>query len=129
MRGLLREQAANGRAVLVSSHLLAEVAQSVDDVVMIASGELRGHGTLEQVLGGGAGPTTEVRAQDNERLAAALERRSYGVQREGDALLVIGATPTQVGEVAAEEQLALVGLAPRGRSLESAFLELTGGER
>ena len=48
MRGLLREQAARGRAVLVSSHLLAEVAQSVDDVVIIAHGELRGQGTLER---------------------------------------------------------------------------------
>ena len=55
MRGLVRAQARNGRAVLVSSHLLAEVAQSVDDVVVIAKGELRGHGTLEQVLGGRGG--------------------------------------------------------------------------
>ncbi|MGH3994560.1 MAG: ABC transporter ATP-binding protein, partial [Pseudonocardiaceae bacterium] len=49
MRRLLRHQAANGRAVLVSSHLLAEVAQSVDDVVVISNGELRGQGTLEHV--------------------------------------------------------------------------------
>ena len=129
MRGMLREQAGRGRAVLVSSHLLAEVAQSVDDVVVIAAGELRGQGTLDQVLGGGDTPSTEVRAQDNERLAAALERRGHRVEREGDALIAIGATPRQVGEVAAEEGLALVGLAPRARSLESAFFELTGGER
>ena len=44
MRGLVREQAANGRSVLISSHVLAEVAQSVDDVVVIADGELRGQG-------------------------------------------------------------------------------------
>ena len=74
MRRLLREQAANGRAVLVSSHLLAEVAQSVDDVVIIANGEMRGRGTLEEVLGGDEGDVTEVRAQDPERLASALER-------------------------------------------------------
>jgi ABC-2 type transport system ATP-binding protein len=126
MRAMLREQAARGRAVLVSSHLLAEVAQSVDDVVVIAGGELRGHGALEQVLGGGHTPSTEVRAQDNERLATALERRSHGVERDGDALIVFGATPREVGEVAAQEGLALVGLAPRARSLESAFFELTG---
>ena len=97
MRGLLREQAAKGRAVLISSHLLAEVAQSVDDVVVIANGELRGQGTLEQVLGGDEGPATEVRAQDPERLAQALERRGHGVEREGDSLIVPGATPEQVG--------------------------------
>ena len=55
MRRLLREQAADGRAVLVSSHLLAEVAQSVDDVVIIARGEMRGRGTLAEVLGGDEG--------------------------------------------------------------------------
>ena len=125
MRGLLREQAAKGRAVLISSHLLAEVAQSVDDVVVIANGELRGQGTLEQVLGGDDDPATEVRARDPERLAQALERRGHGVEREGDSLLVAGATPEQVGAIALEEQVALVGLAPRGRSLESAFFALT----
>ena len=125
MRGLLRDQAAKGRAVLISSHLLAEVAQSVDDVVVIAKGELRGQGTLEQVLGGDEVPATEVRAQDPERLARALERRGHHVQREGGSLLVPGATPEQVGMIALEEQVALVGLAPRARSLEAAFFALT----
>jgi ABC-2 type transport system ATP-binding protein len=125
MRGLLREQAAKGHAVLISSHLLAEVAQSVDDVVVIANGELRGEGTLEQVLGGDQDPTTEVRTRDHERLAQALERRGHGTAREGDTLLVASATPEQVGAIALEEQVALTGLGPRGRSLEAAFFALT----
>jgi ABC-2 type transport system ATP-binding protein len=128
MRGLLREQAANGRAVLVSSHLLAEVAQSVDDVVIIAKGELRARGTLEEVLGGDDGPATEVRTPDTDRLAAALEQRGHRAEREGDKLLVLGATPEQVGAIAAEEQVTVLGLAPRARSLEAAFFALTGGE-
>jgi ABC-2 type transport system ATP-binding protein len=128
MRDLVRHQASNGRAVLISSHLLAEVAQSVDDVVVIAKGELKGQGTLEQVLGGDAGPATEVRAKDPQRLAGVLERRGYDVERDGDGLLVRGATPEEVGTVAAEEQLVLTGLAPRARSLEAAFFALTGGE-
>jgi ABC-2 type transport system ATP-binding protein len=125
MRGLLREQAAKGRAVLISSHLLAEVAQSVDDVVVIAKGELRGHGTLEQVLGGDEVPATEVSAQDIERLARALERRGYDVQKKDEILLVPGATPERVGAIALEEKVALIGLAPRARSLEAAFFALT----
>jgi ABC-2 type transport system ATP-binding protein len=128
MRGLLREQAGKGRAVLVSSHLLAEVAQSVDDVVIISHGELRGHGTLEEVLGGDDGPATEVRTPDPERLARALEGRGYAVERAGDVLLVLGASPEQVGPVAADEQVTVLGLAPRVRSLEAAFLALTGDE-
>ena len=128
MRGLLREQAANGRAVLVSSHLLAEVAQSVDDVVIIAKGELRARGTLEEVLGGDDGPATEVRTPDTDRLAAALEQHGHRVEREGDRLLVLGATPEQVGAIAAEERVTVLGLAPRARSLEAAFFALTGDE-
>jgi ABC-2 type transport system ATP-binding protein len=125
MRGMLREQAARGRAVLVSSHLLAEVAQSVDDVVVISKGELRGQGTLKQVLGGDEGPSTEVRAQDNDRLARALQSHGHAVQREADALLVPGVTPEQVGAIAGEARVNLVALGPRGRSLEAAFFALT----
>jgi ABC-2 type transport system ATP-binding protein len=127
MRGLLRRQAEAGRAVLISSHLLAEVAQSVEDVVIIAHGALRGKGTIEQVLGGRDGPVTEVRARESERLAAALRAAGHAVSVEGDALLVGGVAPERVGRVAADEGIALSGLAPRRRSLETAFLELTRG--
>src|SRR5215207_4863050 len=126
LRGLLREQAAGGRAVLVSSHVLAEVAQSVDDIVVIADGQLRAQGTLEQVLGGSDGPATEVRAQDPARLREALERRGHRVEHEGDVLHVLGASPAEVGEIAGDERVAVLGLAPRVRSLEEAFLTLTG---
>ena len=129
MRDLVRQQAAAGRAVLVSSHLLAEVAQSVDDVVVIADGELRGRGTLEQVLGGGDDPATEVRTQDPERLVRALEARGHVVERDGETMLVLGATPEQVGEIAAAEGVVVLGLAPHARSLEAAFFALTGAGR
>ena len=126
LRGLMREQAADGRTVLISSHVLAEVAQSVDDVVVIADGELRAHGPLEQVLGGDDGPATTVRAQDPVSLTRALERRGHSVDRDGDMLNVSGATPEEVGKIAGDEQLAVLGLAPRTRSLEEAFISLTG---
>jgi ABC-2 type transport system ATP-binding protein len=128
MRGLVRDQAARGRAVLISSHLLAEVQQAVDDVVVIARGELRGRGTLEAVLGGGGGgPATEVRAAEGDRLAEAIARAGHEVQRDGPALVVLGATPEQVGAIANDAGVALSGLAPRARTLEAAFFELTGG--
>jgi ABC-2 type transport system ATP-binding protein len=126
MRGLMRDHAARGNTVLVSSHLLAEVAQSVDDVVIISQGEVRAHGTLEEVLGGTDGAVTEVRALDAERLALALERQGFRVERSDDALLVSGASTEAVGRVANEERVVLTGLAPRSRSLEDAFFALTG---
>jgi ABC-2 type transport system ATP-binding protein len=126
LRGLVREQADGGRAVLISSHVLAEVAQSVDDVVVVAGGELRAHGTLDAVLGGDDGPATEVRAQDPVRLTGALERLGHQVERDGDVLHVLGASPEQVGAIAGHERVAVLGLAPRARSLEDAFMALTG---
>jgi len=125
MRGLVREQAGRGRAVLISSHLLAEVAQSVDDVVVIAEGELRGHGPLEQVLGGDGVPSTMVQAQDNGRLEKALTFAGHTVQHDGAGLVVVGATPEQVGVVAGDAGVYLTALAPRSRSLEQAFFALT----
>jgi ABC-2 type transport system ATP-binding protein len=125
MRGMVRQQAARGRAVLISSHLRAEVAQSVDDVIVIAGGELRAHGTLEAVLGGDDGPATEVTAEDPDALAAALTAAGATFERNADKLLVLGMTPAQVGPIAARAQLTVLGLAPRARSLEQAFMALT----
>ena len=129
MRGMVREQAAQGRAVLISSHLLAEVSQSVDDVVVIANGELRAQGTLEAVLGGDDEPETEVSAEDPHALAAALKKAGATVREEGGKLVVPGMTPGQVGAIAAKAQVTVLGLAPRARSLEQAFMALTAERR
>jgi ABC-2 type transport system ATP-binding protein len=129
MRDLVRAEAARGRAVLVSSHLLSEVAQSVDDVVVISHGVLRGSGTLESVLGGADGPVTRVRAADADRLAAALREAGQTVNSgDSGALLVPGTAPEVVGQVAADQGLALAELVAVARSLEEVFFELTGGE-
>ncbi len=131
VRDLVRAQAASGRTVLVSSHLLAEVAQSVDDVVVIAKGELRAQGTLERVLGSGGEAATVVRSPDVERLGAALRGAGHRVQptQRPDTLVIPGTGPEDVGRIAAAEGVVLYGLAPKSRSLESAFFELTGGEQ
>jgi ABC-2 type transport system ATP-binding protein len=126
MRGMVREQAGRGRAVLISSHLLAEVAQSVDDVIVISRGELRAQGTLERVLGGVDGPVTEVVAEDPAALASALRAAGLAARREGATLVVPNADPAQVGRIAGAAGLTLLLLAPRSRSLEQAFFDLTG---
>jgi ABC-2 type transport system ATP-binding protein len=126
MRDLVRAEAGRGRAVLVSSHLLSEVAQSVDDVVVIAHGRLRGAGALESVLGGADGPVTRVRAQDGERLAGLLREADRVVDSDGHgALLVRGTSPETVGLMAAEHGIALAELVAVSRSLEEAFFDLT----
>ena len=130
MRDLVRAEAGRGRAVLVSSHLLSEVAQSVDDVVVISHGVLRASGPLEGVLGGSDGPITRVRAiEEGDRLAAALRGAGHTVNAgESGALLVPGTPPEAVGRLAAGEGVALAELVAVSRSLEEVFFELTGGE-
>jgi ABC-2 type transport system ATP-binding protein len=143
MRDMLRSEAARGRAVLVSSHLLSEVAQAADDVVVIAGGVLRASGTLESVLGGRDGPVTRVRAAEAGRLAELLREQGMFVEHDGaaaaaprsashdgagdrrHAVLVRGTSPDTVGAVAAEHGIALSELVAVSRSLEDAFLELT----
>jgi ABC-2 type transport system ATP-binding protein len=129
MRELLRSEAGRGRAVLVSSHLLSEVSQSVDDVVVIAHGKLRTAGSLQQVLGQAEGGVTRVRARDREALGRALAES--GLEYEPDdsgALLVRGVAPDAIGETANEHRVALSELVAVGPSLEDVFFELTGGE-
>ena len=129
MRELLRSEAGRGRAVLVSSHLLSEVSQSVDDVVVIAHGKLRTAGSLQQVLGQAEGGVTRVRANDREALGRALAES--GLEYEPDdsgALLVRGVAPDAIGETANEHRVALSELVALGPSLEDVFFELTGGE-
>jgi ABC-2 type transport system ATP-binding protein len=126
VRDLLRAEAARGRAVLVSSHLLSEVALSVDDVVVIAKGELRANGTLDEVLGGTDGSVTRVRSGERERLAGLLQEAGTIPTKDGaDALVVQGISPEDVGALAARHGIALRELAPLSRSLEDAFFELT----
>jgi ABC-2 type transport system ATP-binding protein len=128
IRELLRSEARRGRAVLVSSHLLSEVAQSVDDIVVISHGTLRAKGSLEEVIGASAeGQTTRVRAADNERLAALLSERGIEFRQDDAALLVAGG-PDQVADLAAENGVALRELTQVSRSLEEVFFELTGEE-
>src|ERR671915_691484 len=125
MRDMLRSEAARGRAVLVSSHLLSEVAQVADDVVVLARGVLRASGTLESVLGGSDGPVTQVRAEEAVRLAGVLRQEGMVVEPDGSALMVRNVVPKAVGAVAAEHGIALSELVAVSRSLEDVFLELT----
>jgi ABC-2 type transport system ATP-binding protein len=129
MRELLRSEAGRGRAVLVSSHLLSEVSQSVDDIVVISRGKLRAIGSLQQVLGQAEGGVTRVRARDREALGRALAEA--GLEYEPDdsgALLLRGVLPDAIGEAANEHRVALSELVAVGPSLEDVFFELTGGE-
>ena len=125
LRDFLRAKAAEGRTVLVSSHVLSEVAQTVDDIVVISRGRLVYQGTIQDFTGR-AGGGLRVQAADAARLAAGLQAAGAEVATgEQGVLLVNGVSGRQVGELALREGIALSELSERGASLEDVFLALT----
>jgi ABC-2 type transport system ATP-binding protein len=130
VRTLLRRQAAGGRTVLLSSHVLSEAAQTVDDVVVIDKGRLVRQGPIEDLLRLGADDGVLVSTPSHERLATAVRRAGGRVElTEGRGrLLIEGLDAAQVGELAHDERVVLHELAPRALSLEDVFFLLTGEE-
>jgi ABC-2 type transport system ATP-binding protein len=129
VRLFLRERATSGKTVLLSSHVLSEAAQTVDDVVVIHKGRLVRQGSiveLERLGRAGVLVSTPTR----ERLAAAVKQAGGRVRLHEDSgqLLIEGMEAAQVGELAHDERVILHELAPRGSSLEEVFFNLTEEE-
>jgi ABC-2 type transport system ATP-binding protein len=129
LRDFLRAFAAKGRTLLISSHVLAEVAQTVDQVLIINHGRLVVESSLEQ-LTGRVGGSVRVRTPDAAQLQQALSRAQLQTSTSNDhALLVHGATSEQVGEIAFAAGIPVHELLTEGSSLEQIFLELTAEEQ
>jgi ABC-2 type transport system ATP-binding protein len=128
LRDFMRWYASQGRTVLVSSHVLSEMAQTADAVIVIARGRVVAQGPIAE-LTAGRGGAVEVRSPGAERLVRALSARGFGVERAGDhSLVVTGADSAAVGDLALAEGVAIHGLWERSASLEDVFFELTGEE-
>lgn len=125
LRETLRGLAAEGRTVLVSSHVLAEVAQTADDVVVIARGRLIDQGPVSKLEAGPA-QAVIVRAGDLDTLAGALEAAGASVERNDGWLRVREVDAPTVGEVALAQHVVLHALYEERQSLEDVFLRLTG---
>ena len=125
LRDFLRAFASGGRTVLVSSHVLAEVAQTVDQVLIISHGRLVIESSLED-LTARVGGAVRVRSADSSQLAAALNREDLKTtQRDDHVLFVAGTTSERVGEIAFASGIPVHELVTEGSSLEEIFLELT----
>jgi ABC-2 type transport system ATP-binding protein len=123
LRDFLRSMAAEGRTVLISSHVLAEVAQTVDDVVVIHRGRVVDQGPVARLTAGG---TVRVRTPEADRLVAALEGAGLAAAPGTDGALTVQTTDlTRVGDVAFAAGVPLHELTSQATSLEEAFLALT----
>jgi ABC-2 type transport system ATP-binding protein len=130
LRGFLRHLAHDqGRTVLVSSHLLSEVEQTVDRVVIVGAGRLVREGSIAELRSGadGAG-TVLVRSPELERFAAVLRSAGQHVTHEDGALAVTGLTPAEVGHRAFASGIELHELRSRTSGLEEIYFQLTAGQ-
>jgi ABC-2 type transport system ATP-binding protein len=123
VRTLMRSLAAEGRTVFVSSHLLAEMANTADRLVVIGRGRLVAATSMEDFLASSA--DVAVRSPQADRLAAALSADGLAVTGDGTALRVTATTTERVGELAARHGITLHELTPVRTSLEEAYLNLT----
>ena len=128
LREFLRSLAAEGRTIFISSHVLAEVEQIVDEVVIIHRGKFVVQATTAELVARAAGGI-RARSPQADRLRAALEEAGVKVaSSEGDLLTLADATTAQVGEIAAAKGIVLHELVAESSSLEQAFLDLTSQE-
>jgi ABC-2 type transport system ATP-binding protein len=125
LRDFLRSFASDGRTVLISSHVLSEVAQTVDQVLIISRGRLVVESSLEG-LTARVGGAVRVRSAHSAKLEAALTKEKLNATANGEQVLVVhGATSERVGEIAFAAGIPVHELVTEGSSLEEIFLELT----
>ena len=123
LRGFLRQLSSEGRTILVSSHMLQEVEQTVDDVVIIANGKLVKQGRMAELHGESS---SLVRSGDPARLAEALGAAGLGCAPGSDGVLTVqGGDLVQIGEVALRAGIAIHELRAQDTDLEALFFELT----
>jgi ABC-2 type transport system ATP-binding protein len=125
LRGLLKELSSQGKTIFVSSHLLAEVAEVADEVVVIDRGRLIAHSTVAELAA--RQRIVRVRVDDPERLRRALSGRASSIRVEESDLLVEGLEIEEVGRVAAASGSVVLRLEEMGPALEEAFFELIEG--
>ena len=126
IRALLRDLAAQGKTVFVSSHLMSEIAQTATHLIVIGRGELIADTTVAEFIASAAPPAVRVRSSDQDRLAGLLRSPDVTVtSADGGALAVSGLTAAQIGAVAADAGITVLELATEQASLEDAFVDLT----
>jgi ABC-2 type transport system ATP-binding protein len=126
IRSLLRDLAAEGRTVFVSSHLMSEMAMTAQHLIVIGRGRLIADAGTEELIAQAAPGVVRVRSTDPGALAALLRSRDVAVSRDGDgALAVSGLSTDEVGRIAGAAGITLLELTAQQASLEEAFVDMT----
>jgi ABC-2 type transport system ATP-binding protein len=127
IRLLLRQLAADGHTVFVSSHLMSEMAQTADHLIVIGRGRLLADAPADSLTTSSARGDVLVRSPRASELAGLLSARGAAVRQTDDgALIVTGLDAPAIADLAAAHGIAVHELAPRPPSLQQAYLDLTG---
>jgi ABC-2 type transport system ATP-binding protein len=125
LRGFLHQLAAGGRTVLLSSHLMTEMAMVAQHVIVIGKGRLLADQSLTDLIAGAGEESVRVRTRQPDILTQALLRGGKVVTDNADGSLTVSGTASGTGDIAASLGIALHELSPITASLEDAYLELT----
>jgi ABC-2 type transport system ATP-binding protein len=129
IRNLMKSLASEGRTVFLSSHLMSEMAQTADHLLVIARGRIIADASTDEFINRNSAPSVRVRAVEQAELSDALVRRGALLECSPDGSLVVtGLDAAAVGGVASANGITLVELAPQLSSLEEAFFDLTRDE-
>lgn len=134
VRRFMQRLAAEGRTVLVSSHMLSEMSQTAEHLIVIGRGRLISESTTQEFIERASEASVRVRSPQLDQLRSLLTSNGMTVRDEdttaqdGDALVVAGVPSDAVGKLAGDNGITLLELAPMRGSLEEAFMRITGGE-
>lgn len=128
VRGLLRSLAGEGRTILVSSHLMAEMALTADQVIVVARGRLVADMPIDEFTSKNSQRSVIVRSPQLQELRSLLQGTGASITDESDgSISVVGIGADAIGELAASHSLVLHELSPQSGTLEEAFVESTEG--
>jgi ABC-2 type transport system ATP-binding protein len=125
LRDFLKGYAAQGNAVFVSSHLLSEVGQMADNIVVIGQGKLIKSTSMAEIVAGSSHSGVFVRTKTLSKFQAILTAKNIDFQKSNGGLNVAGKTTDDIGKLAFDAGVAVLELSKQQASLEQAFLELT----
>jgi ABC-2 type transport system ATP-binding protein len=127
LRDFLKKYADDGNAVFVSSHLLSEMSQMADNIIVIGKGKLIVDTSISELLAGSGASTVFVRTGKLPDLEKVLTKSNLSFVKKDSGLSVAGAKTDDIGKLAFENKLPVLELAKQTASLEEVFLELTEG--
>lgn len=125
LRQFIKDYAKQGNGVFVSSHLLSEMAQMADNIVVIGRGKLIADTSMDKILAGSAHTGVFVRTPDTDKLRQELEKKKIIFSSDDKGITITGSKTEEIGELAFKSKVRLHELTSHSASLEEAFLELT----